>query len=75
MFQASDEKIPIEMNLIGEADIKVDSEEFCEANDVQENYDGNGWIIWLGIDTFNITVYLTVNKNWLIMLTVFIYSW
>ena len=40
MFQA-DEKIAIEMNLIGEADIKVDSEEFCDANGDQANYDGN----------------------------------
>ena len=33
------------MNLIGEADVKVDSEEFCNANDDQSNYDGNKWII------------------------------
>ena len=39
-FQASDEKIAIEMSLIGEEDIKVDSEEFCDANDDQANYDG-----------------------------------
>ena len=35
----------MEMNLIGEADIKVDSEEFCDANDDQANYDGMRWII------------------------------
>ena len=29
----------MEMNLIAEADIKVDSEEFCDANDDQANYD------------------------------------
>ena len=45
MFQASDEKIAIEMNLIGEADIKVDSEELCDANDDQANDDGTWWII------------------------------
>ena len=44
-FQASDEKIAIEMSLIGEEDIKVDSEEFCDANDDQANYDGMMWII------------------------------
>ena len=41
MFQTSDEKIAMEMNLIGETDIKVDSEEFCAANDDQANNDGN----------------------------------
>ena len=35
----------MEMNLIGEADIKVDSEEFCNVNDEQANNDGNRWII------------------------------
>ena len=45
LFQASDEKIAMEMNLIGEADIKVDSEEFCNVNDDQANNDGNRWII------------------------------
>ena len=45
MFQASDEKIAVEMNIIGEADIKVDSEELSHANDDQANYDGNGCII------------------------------
>ena len=35
----------MEMNLIGEADIKVESEEFCGAYDDQANYDGNRWII------------------------------
>ena len=35
----------MEMILIGEADIEVDSEEFCDANDDQANYDGNRWII------------------------------
>ena len=34
------------MNIIGEAHIKVDSEEFCDANDQdQANYDGMRWII------------------------------
>ena len=45
LFQASDEKIEIEMILIREADIKVDSEEFCDANDDQTNYEGMRWII------------------------------
>ena len=45
LIQASDEKIAMEMNLIGEADIKVDSEEFCDANEDQANYDGMRWII------------------------------
>ena len=45
MFQASDEKIAKEIILIGEADIKVDSEEFCDTNDDQVNYDGMKWII------------------------------
>ena len=40
MFQTSDEKIAMEMNLIGEADIKDESEEFCDANDEKGNYDG-----------------------------------
>ena len=35
----------MEMNLIGEAHIKVDPEEFCDANDDQANYDGTRWII------------------------------
>ena len=33
------------MNLIREADIIVDSEEFCNVNDDQANYDGTRWII------------------------------
>ena len=37
--QAFHEKIAIEMNIIREADIEVDSEEFCDANDDQANYD------------------------------------
>ena len=41
LFQAFDEKIAIELNLIGEADIKVDSEEFCNTNNDQPNNDGN----------------------------------
>ena len=45
LFQASDEKIAVEMDLIGEADIKVDSEEFFDPNVDQANYDGNMWII------------------------------
>ena len=45
LFQASDEKIAMEMNLIRETDIKVDSEKFCDANDDQANYDGARWII------------------------------
>ena len=45
MFQASDQKIAIEMSVIGEADIKVDSEEFCDLNDDQANYDGKRLII------------------------------
>ena len=45
LFQASDEKIVIGMNLIREEDIKVDSEEFCDENDDQANYDGMRWII------------------------------
>ena len=45
LFQASDEKIAIEMNQIGEADVKVDSEDFCDVNDDQANNDGNRWII------------------------------
>ena len=38
MFQASDKKIAIEMHLIGEADIKVDSKEFYDTNEDQSNY-------------------------------------
>ena len=45
LFQASDEKIAMELNLIEEADIKVESHEFCNVNDDQSNYDGNRWII------------------------------
>ena len=44
-MQASTEKIAIEMSPIEETDIKVDSEEFCDANDDQANYDGTRWII------------------------------
>ena len=35
----------MEMNLIGEAGIKLDSEEFSDANDDQANHDGTRWII------------------------------
>ena len=45
MFQASDDKIAVEMSQIEEADIKVDSEELSDANDDQTNYDGTRWII------------------------------
>ena len=45
LFQASDEKIAIEMILIEEADIKVESEEFCDAKDDQANYNGTRWNI------------------------------
>ena len=45
LFQASDDKIAMEQNLVGEEDIKVDSEEFCDANEDQANYDGMRWII------------------------------
>ena len=40
MFQKCDEGTMAETNLIAKADIKGDSEEFC-----QENYDGMRWII------------------------------
>ena len=39
LIQASEQKIAMEMNVIGEADVKVDFEEFCDANDDQANYD------------------------------------
>ena len=45
LFQASDEKIGIGMNLIGEAEIKVESEEFCDEEFDQANNDGNRWTI------------------------------
>ena len=35
----------MEMNLIGEADIKVDSEQLWDATDDRANYDGTRWII------------------------------
>ena len=35
----------MEMILIGEADIKVESEEFCDAKDDQANYNGTRWNI------------------------------
>ena len=46
----SDEKIKNEMNLSVKKDIKVDSEELCNANDdrtndEQANNDGKRWII------------------------------
>ena len=44
-FQVFDEKIAIEINLIGEADIKVDPEVFCDANDDQANFNGTRRII------------------------------
>ena len=37
------------MNIIGEADIKEESEEFWDANDDQANYLGTRWIICLSI--------------------------
>ena len=52
MFQLSGEKITMEMNLVGEADIKVDSEEFCDANDDQANYNGMRSIIDLMLHRF-----------------------
>ena len=45
LFQTSDEKIAIGMNLIREADIKVESEEFCDEEFDQANNDGNRWTI------------------------------
>ena len=45
MFQASDENIDIRTNLIREADIKEESEEFCDANDDQANCSGTRWIV------------------------------
>ena len=51
LFQTSDEKIAIGMNLIREADIKVESEEFCDANDDQPYYDGMRWIIIICLST------------------------
>ena len=45
LFQVSDEKIAIEKFLIQEANVEVDSEKFCNANDDQANYDGISWII------------------------------
>ena len=43
------------MILIREADIKVDSEEICDANDDQANYDGMRWII---ICSYTVLMYL-----------------
>ena len=45
LFQVTDVKMINEINIIGKADIKVDSEEFCQGNDDQENYHGMRWII------------------------------
>ena len=44
LFQSPDEKTALEINLVGESHIKVESEEFCEANDDQANNDGTRWI-------------------------------
>ena len=45
MFQASEEKIAIETNLMGGgAHIKVESEEFSDANYDQANCSGTRWI-------------------------------
>ena len=44
-FQASDEKLAIEMSQIGEADVKAEPEEFCDENDDQANCSGTMWII------------------------------
>ena len=40
LFQVTDVKMINEINIIGKADIKVDSEEFCQGNDDQANYQG-----------------------------------
>ena len=53
MFQASDEKIAMEMDLVGEADIKVESEEFCDADDDQANYNGTIIIYYIINTTIN----------------------
>ena len=69
MFQASDEKIAMKMNLIGKADIKVDSEEFCDANDDQANYDGNRCII---ICSFTLLMLYKFNLTFIIcFMTIF----
>ena len=45
LFQATDDVIMDEINPNVKADIKVDSEDFCIANDDQTNYDGMRRII------------------------------
>ena len=44
MFQETDEGMNVEMVIV-KPEIKVDSEEFSDANDDQANYDGMRWII------------------------------
>ena len=43
----TDEKIKNEMNLTVKTDVKIDSEEFCNANDDRTNDDGKRCIIIL----------------------------
>ena len=45
LFQETDEGMNNEMNIDVKADIEVDFEEFCDANNDQANYDGTRWII------------------------------
>ena len=45
LFQETDEGMNNEMNIEVKADIEVDFEEFCDANNDQENYDSTRWII------------------------------
>ena len=52
------------MILIGEADIKVDSEEFCDANDDQANYDGMWWIIICLSTVFKLYRFYCCFYNW-----------
>ena len=48
------------MNLIGEADIKVDPEEFCDVDDAQANNDGNRWIIICSSTILPLYIYIIV---------------
>ena len=67
MFQETDEEMNIEMVIV-KSEIKVDSEEFSDANDDQANYDGTRWIIfcssivWFYIDFIVtlITCFITI---------------
>ena len=62
------------MVLIEEADIKVDSEEFCDANDDQASYDGTRWIIICLSTIFMLYIFYCCFYTFLINIFSFLYQ-